>query len=98
MEYFENYIYGCYVMIQLDYKFLEIIVWKNLYSVFKCFQRMLLRLQNFDYSIEYKKGIKMYFVDILSRIYLIIDFDLVEENMYDIYSVNYCIYLVIFDE
>lgn len=40
----------------------------------------------------------MYFVDILSRIYLIIDFDLVEENMYDIYSVNYCIYLVIFDE
>lgn len=46
---------------------------------------MLLRLQKFDYSIEYKKDIEMYFVD----------FDLVKEIMYDIYSVNYCIY---FDE
>lgn len=98
MEYFENYTYGRHVMIQSDHKPLEIIVRKNLHSALKRLQRMLLRLQNFDYSIEYKKGTKMYFADTLSRTYLITDSDSVEENMHDIHSVNHRTYLAISDE
>ncbi|XP_062574516.1 uncharacterized protein K02A2.6-like [Saccostrea cucullata] len=98
MEHFENYTYGRHVNIQSDHKPLEIIARKNLHSAPKRLQRMLLRLQKFDYSIEYKKGTEMYFADTLSRAYLIADSDSVEENIHDIHSINHRAYLAISEE
>lgn len=55
MEHFEKYSYGRHFTIQSDHKPLEIIVHKNLHNASKYLQRILLRLQKFDYSIEYRK-------------------------------------------
>ena len=70
MERFENYVYGRHVLIESDHKPLEVICKKSLLSAPKRLQRMQLRLQKFDFSVEYKKGSKMYLADTLSRAYL----------------------------
>ena len=70
LERFENYTYGRHVEVESDHKPLEIIHRKNLHSAPKRLQRMLLRLQKFDYHVNYKKGTEMYFADTLSRAYL----------------------------
>ncbi|XP_064597501.1 uncharacterized protein K02A2.6-like [Liolophura sinensis] len=70
MERFEQYVYGRKVRIESDHKPLESIVRKSLHSAQKRLQRMLLRLQKFDYEVTYKKGTQMYLADALSRAYL----------------------------
>ena len=70
MERFENYVYGRHVTIESDHKPLEIICKKSLLSAPKRLQRMQLRLQKFDFTVEYKKGTKMYLADTLSRAYI----------------------------
>lgn len=67
MERFENYVYGRHVTVESDHKPLEIICKKSLLSAPKRLQRMQLRLQKFDFTVEYKKGTKMYLADTLSR-------------------------------
>ncbi|XP_062576513.1 uncharacterized protein K02A2.6-like [Saccostrea cucullata] len=70
LERFENYTYGRHVKIESDHKPLEIIQRKSLVMAPRRLQRMLLRLQKFDYEIVYKKGAEMYVADTLSRAYL----------------------------
>ena len=70
LERFENYTYGCHVKIESDHKPLEIIQRKSLVTAPRRLQRMLLRIQKFDYEIVYKKGAEMYVADTLSRAYL----------------------------
>ena len=70
MERFENYVYGRHVTVESDHKPLEIICKKSLLSAPKRLQRMQLRLQKFDFTVEYKKGTKMYLADTLSRAYI----------------------------
>ncbi|KAK3084785.1 hypothetical protein FSP39_018986 [Pinctada imbricata] len=70
MEKFEHYTFGRHVVVESDHKPLEIIVRKSLTSAPKRLQRMLMRLQKFDYEIIYKSGKEMYVADTLSRAYL----------------------------
>ena len=70
MERFENYVYGRRVVIESDHKPLEIICKKTLVSAPKRLQRMLLKLQKFDFMVVYKQGTQMYMADTLSRAYL----------------------------
>ena len=67
---FRNYTYGRHVKIESDHKPLEIIQRKSLVTAPRRLQRMLLRIQRFDYEIVYKKGDEMYVADTLSRAYL----------------------------
>lgn len=71
IEKFEFYFYGRKFKVEIDYKLLELIFKKSLLSVFKYFQRMMLYLQNFDFEVEYKKGIFFYLVNIFSRVYFL---------------------------
>ena len=43
---------------------------KSLVTASRRLQRMLLRIQKFDYEIVYKKGVEMYVADTLRRAYL----------------------------
>lgn len=70
------------------HKPLEIIVKKKQHSALKVPQRMLMRLQQFDFSIEYKKDTEMYFANTVSRAYLITGSGSVEENMHDIDNIR----------
>ncbi|XP_033750517.1 uncharacterized protein K02A2.6-like [Pecten maximus] len=70
MERFENYTYGREILVESDHKPLEIITKKSLTSAPKRLQRMLLRLQRFEYCVLYKPGSEMYLADTLSRAYL----------------------------
>ncbi|XP_061193428.1 uncharacterized protein K02A2.6-like [Saccostrea echinata] len=70
MERFEHYTLGRKVKVESDHKPREIINKKSLISAPKRLQRMLLRLQKFDYEIVYKRGLEMYLADTLSRAYL----------------------------
>lgn len=70
MERFESYVYGRKVLVESDHKPLEVICKKSLQGAPKRLQRMLLRLQRFDFEILYKKGTEMYLADALSRAYL----------------------------
>ena len=70
LERFENYTYGRHVKIESDHKPLEIIQRKSLVTAPRRLQRILLRIQKFDYEIVYKKGAEMHVADTLSRAYL----------------------------
>lgn len=61
----------------------------NSYFLHKRLQRILLKLQKFDFIIEFKKSTEMYFLDTLSRVFLITDTYSVEENMRDIHNINH---------
>lgn len=67
---FESYLYGRKFKVETDHKPLESILKKNLLSAPKRLQRMMLRLQNFDFEVEYKKGTLLHLADTLSRAYL----------------------------
>ena len=70
-EKFEEYIYARNnVHVETDHKPLESIVVKPLNSAPKRLQRMLLRLQQYDLVVQYKKGRDMFLADTLSRAYL----------------------------
>ena len=70
MERFHQYTYGRRVTVHSDHKPLESIVKKPLHKAPKRLQRMLLRLQNYDITLIYRKGTEMHLADTLSRAYL----------------------------
>ena len=70
VEKFESYLYGRKFKVETDHKPLESILKKSLLSAPKRLQRMMLRLQNFDFEVEYKKGTLLHLADTLSRAYL----------------------------
>ncbi len=66
-ERFHTYIFGKEVKIQSDHKPLENIQLKNISQAPPRLQRMLLRIQPYQCTIEYKPGKDMIFADYLSR-------------------------------
>ena len=56
MEKFETYLYGRKVLVKFDFKPLEAIFKKSLLNAPKRLQRMLLRLQRYEFGVSYKKG------------------------------------------
>ncbi len=70
-EHFEYYIYGRgAVNVETDHQLLVPIVLKPLNKATNRLQRMLLRLQNFNLNVKYKKGQDMFLADTLSRAFL----------------------------
>ena len=70
MEKFNTYVYGWKTLAESDHKPLEAIFKKGLTSALKRLQRMMLRLQRFEFEEAYKRGTQMYMADTLSRAYL----------------------------
>ena len=70
MEKFETYLYGRKVLVESDHKPLEAIFKKSLLSAPKRLQRMLLRLQRYEFEVSYKRGPSLLMADPLSRAYL----------------------------
>ena len=66
-EHFQTYVFGRHFMIKSDHKSLEQISMKNLADVPVCLQRMLLRLQDYDFAIKYHPGEEMVIADTLLR-------------------------------
>lgn len=67
-EKFHTYLYGRNFVIETDHRPLEQIDKKNLTKAPARLQRLLLRLQSYDYSITYIPGKDMLIADALSRI------------------------------
>ncbi|KAK3791739.1 hypothetical protein RRG08_011532 [Elysia crispata] len=67
MERFHQYVYGQPVRIETDHKPLVAIQHKPFNNCPARIQRFLLRLQNYDYKIHYKKGKDQILLDTLSR-------------------------------
>ena len=67
-ERFHTYLYGQSFTIESDHRPLEMICKKNLTAAPARLQRMLLRLQHYDYKIKYKPGKEMILADSLSRL------------------------------
>ena len=59
-------VFGRYFMIESDHKSLEQISMKNLTGAKVCLQRMLLRLQDYDFTIKYRPGEEMVIADTLA--------------------------------
>ena len=67
LERFNQYTYGKKVAIDSDHKPLEAIVKKPLAAAPPRLQRILLRMQKYDYALEYKPGKELVLPDMLSR-------------------------------
>ena len=67
LERFHQYIYGKKVTIESDHKPLEAIVKKSLASAPPRLQRILLRMQKYDYTLEFKPGKDFVLPDMLPR-------------------------------
>jgi transposase InsO family protein len=67
-ERFHTYVYGEHFTIQSDHRPLEMIAKKSLTAAPARLQRMLLRLQRYSYTIQYRPGREMTLADSLSRI------------------------------
>ena len=70
LERFHHYTYGVPVTVQSDHQPLQTISWKPLHTAPKRLQRMLLRLQRYLVTINYRQGKHMHIADTLSRAYL----------------------------
>ena len=67
-EKFDQYLFGHpHVVVHSDHKPLETIFKKPLIKAPKRLQRMLLRLQRYDFTVEHRRGISLYLADTLSR-------------------------------
>lgn len=73
LQRFDTYVYSKHVTVESDHKPLMTIVKKALTAAPKRLQRMLLRLQRYNYTIVYRPGSQMHIADTLSRAYLIAD-------------------------
>src|SRR2546425_227048 len=69
MERFHTYVYSKSITIETDHKPLLTVVRKRLTSSPRRLQRMLLRLQNYDFNLIYKPGTQLVLADTLSRAY-----------------------------
>ena len=69
LEKFNQYVYGKCVDVESDHKPLEAISKKPLCHAPPRLQRMLLRLQKYDFTLKYKPGKEMTIADTLSRAY-----------------------------
>jgi hypothetical protein len=67
MERFHSYVYGRHVTVETDHRPLISINKKALSSAPKRLQRMLLRLQNYDFDLVFKLGSQVVVADTLSR-------------------------------
>jgi hypothetical protein len=67
VEKFHTYIYGTNVLVETDHKPLEAIHLKSLTQAPPRLQRMMLRLQQYDLEIKYRKGKELLLADFLSR-------------------------------
>lgn len=70
MDRFDKYEYGRKVLVESDHKPLESICKNSLQSAPKQLQRMLLRLQRYNFEVQYNRGVEMYVADMLSQAYL----------------------------
>ena len=66
-ERFWTYVFGRHFMIESDHKSLEQISMKNLADAPVHLQRMLLQLQDYDFTIKYHPGEEMVIADTLLR-------------------------------
>ena len=82
MEKFETYLYGRMVFVETDHQPLETIFKKSLLSAPKRLQRMLLRLQRYEFEVNYRKGKLLLMADTLSRAYL--PYQKVSKNQEDV--------------
>ncbi|RXN21973.1 Transposon Ty3-G Gag-Pol poly [Labeo rohita] len=64
---FNDYIYGKQIHIETDHQPLVTILNKPIYTAPARLQRMMLRLQKYNFTITYKKGKQMYLADTLSH-------------------------------
>ena len=67
LQKFHTYIYSKHVTVQNDHKPLEMIQRKHIHAALPRLQCMLLRLQKYDYTIQYIAGKDMVLADRLSR-------------------------------
>lgn len=68
LERFHQYVFGkSDITVETDHKPLEALFLKSLDSVPARLQRMMLRVQRYDFSVVYKPGKYMYIADTLSR-------------------------------
>ena len=65
---FHTYLYGSQFVIESDHKPLESIQRKSLANVPPRLQRLMLKIQHYDYEIVYKPGKEMVLADALSRL------------------------------
>ena len=70
LEKFNNYTYGRPVTVHSDHKPLESILKKSITCASPRLQRMMMRLQKYNFKVNYKQGKHMYLADTLSRAYL----------------------------
>lgn len=71
LEQFHQYTYRCHVKIQSNHKPLESILQKPLACAPRRLQGMMLRLQNYDYEVQYEHGENLHLAGTLSRAYLL---------------------------
>ena len=84
-------VYGRKIVLWSDHKPLETISKKPLATAPKRLQRLLLRLQQYDFEIRYKPGPEMYLSDTLSRAYLKVLFTLGSGILNGAISVDGCV-------
>ncbi|MES9973449.1 MAG: RNase H-like domain-containing protein, partial [Candidatus Thiodiazotropha sp.] len=94
LERFNDYTFGNTTTVFSDHKPLVSISTKPLHRVPRRLQRMLIRLQRYDYSIVYKPGSQMYLADTLSRAFL----PEIDEAEQEYEAVNASEYLAVTDE
>lgn len=81
---FHQYVYGRSVRVESDHKPLQAIFKKQLHQAPHRLQRILLTLQKYDLTVEYRPGQEMYISDCLSRAFL-------NETTEDLNSEELCI-------
>ena len=69
MERFHQFTYGQSMTVESDHRPLEMIMKKNLHAAPPRLQRMLLRLQRYNFSLKYKPGKELIIADTFSRAY-----------------------------
>ena len=87
-ERFDQYLFGREVTVETDHKPLEAILKKPLLTAPKRLQRMMMRLQNYQLKVVYKRGQEMYIADTLSRAYLPVPDHISQNEMEFIRSVE----------
>lgn len=70
LEKFNHYTYGRFVTVRSDHKPLESILKKSITCASPRLQRMIMRLQKYNFKVNYEQGKHMYLADTLSRAYL----------------------------